>query len=238
MESDAPLDGDGWIFTGMCASKGDAGTPVLQGISATARESGVARPFFLSSREYNEAYRRQRHSIDRSSWHAEWLGFDRRLCELVDGNSMPRIMHVALTAEEVALSRRELDFRIPDFVRTAECILALPPGSGSQVFADRALRIAPELRKHWYVGGPKIEDDLRDLYKRRNQCVHGKIPFEDLQNAGKGGRDRAAREEYLAMDLARRSIVAALEATSTHEVFREGRAALERAWNEGTFPRG
>jgi len=235
VERDIPLHGQGLIFTGMCSGRANHADVRLQNISGLARESAVIRPFYASRQAYWEK-RLKVHTGDTiAAWLATWQRFHRLLCELIRSERMPRILQVALTSQEAAMSRRELEFRIPDLVRAAECILALPRGRVGKLFAERALRIAPELSSHWYFGGPQVEHDLRALYDLRSECVHGKIPFEELQQAGEAGAERAARLECLAMELARRAIVVALEDRAAHDALRN-RSALESAWACGAFP--
>src|SRR5438067_5679832 len=80
VESETPLDGPGWIFMGTCAEAGGAVGPLLKDISALSEEPTIARPFYISTKSYLEGYRQRTHSIDRTSWHRDWLKFDRLLC--------------------------------------------------------------------------------------------------------------------------------------------------------------
>jgi len=56
------------------------------------------------------------------------------------------------------MTRRELEFGIPELVRTAESVIALPKASGRELFRDRAQQRAPEMHSDAWVGA-----DLGDL---------------------------------------------------------------------------
>ena len=103
-------------------------------------------------------------------------------------------------------------------------------------FGSAALTLAPDLATHWYVGGPQLKPDLVDLYDLRSKCVHGKIPFEQMQAQGVAGADQAGRLEYLAHELARRSIVAGMSAVERGSVSLTDRSTLESDWAAGRFP--
>ena len=130
----------------------------------------------------------------------------------------------------------EMEYRIPNFVRAAECIIALPkPGqgvpTGQAEFAARGARLAPALASDWFVGA-NVPQIFRGLYQYRNECVHGMLPFEALRRRGGGGLDDAARLEYLAEHLARDSLLSIMRRPATHPLFTD-RATIEAAWVQG-----
>jgi hypothetical protein len=126
-----------------------------------------------------------------------------------------------------------LEFSIPEFVRAAEGLIALPPSTGRVLFRDRALRLAPRLRTDVYVGAD-VEGLLLKLYDLRSDCVHGKVPFHDMQARGGKGEEEAAQLGYVAEVLARETLLLALRRPNW-SVFRS-RDQLQGAWTSGAFP--
>jgi hypothetical protein len=98
-------------------------------------------------------------------------------------------------------------------------------------------RNARSLADHYYVGGQDIQARFEQLYKHRNECVHGKLPFPNAYEEGTQnvGQDAAVRVEYLAEALAREAILAALRDPAKLIEF-ESRDRLEDAWAKGRFP--
>ncbi|MEY4580349.1 MAG: hypothetical protein RL701_5052 [Pseudomonadota bacterium] len=148
---------------------------------------------------------------------------------------LPRILNVAFSAFKVALTRDSLEFAVPEFVRTVECILGLPRGKGGNVFADRAMRVARQLQNHWYVGGKDLQARIEELYQHRSDCVHGKVPFHTLLSAGAAGEDEAARFGYLAEALARECLLWVLNHPQHLQYFAD-RPTLEDAWAKNLLP--
>lgn len=169
---------------------------------------------------------------------------EKLLVGLRQPDKLPLLLWIAVLAIEAGLERPMLEFRIPDLVRAAECVLAvpgrMPKGSAKttsrEVFAERALKLVPDLARHWYVGGSQIEPDLVALYDLRSECVHGKAAFADLKSKGVAGANRAGQLEYLAQELARRSVVTAMRAVEAGTAAFSDRAQLEAAWITGAFP--
>ena len=52
----------------------------------------------------------------------------------------------------------------------------------------RALWIAHRLSGDAYPAGWNLDSKLLDLYNHRSDCVHGKVPFEELIEAGEVGK--------------------------------------------------
>ena len=143
----------------------------------------------------------------------------------------PQIFSVALQAFEKALGETLLEFKIPEFVRAAECVLAVPKGQGGAEFVKRSMALLPDLEKHWYVGGTDLADRLLALYNARSECVHGKLPFAELRTKPDGS-EQAARLECLGEALARGALRWAVEDEARFALFVD-RTTLEKAWREG-----
>jgi len=148
---------------------------------------------------------------------------------------LPPLLNVALISFNEALLRKGLEFRIPEFVRAADCVLALTRKEGRTAFAQKALRIAPEIAQSPVLAGMDVNAFLIELYARRSDCVHGRIPFDDLTAQGEAGTDRAARLEYVSEHVARSAVITALRHPQHSTIF-ASRAALEKAWQDGAFP--
>ncbi len=113
--------------------------------------------------------------------------------------------------------------------------MAVPAGKGRKEFAKRAMKIAPNLANHFYVGGTDLRDRLITLYQHRSQCVHGMVPFLELGQRGDAGEEEAARLEFLAEALAREALRVALSRPADFPIFEE-RGLVEAAWASGQFP--
>lgn len=164
------------------------------------------------------------------SWFPLWVEIDEQLNKRTP---RPLIIGYSLLAHASAWTQALLEFSIPLFVRAAEGIIALPPGTGRTLFRDRALALVPALRTDAYVSA-NIESLLVRLYELRNDCVHGKVPFEDMKAHGDAGQDEAAELNYVAEVLAREALLLALRRRDW-SVF-ESRATLAAAWTSGAFP--
>ncbi len=150
-------------------------------------------------------------------------------------HGLPRLLDIALGSFEQALLRQGLEFRIPEFVRAADCVLAVAKHEGRTGFAEKALRIAPDLAQSPLLAGIDVGAFLVELYERRSDCVHGRIPFEDLVDQGEVGKDRAARLEYTAEQVARVAVLAGVRHPRRVAIFAD-RTTLETAWDDGSFP--
>jgi hypothetical protein len=199
-----------------------------------AREE-LARPFYSERHEYWESLGNDvilRSDESNAAWARRLLDIDALLQQRLDAN-LPPILHVALRSYRSAMSRYELEFRMPELVRAAESVIALPKGTGRELFRDRAQQLASELRMDAFVG-PELGGLLLELYDLRSACVHGKVPFLDLQKMGDAGALRAGKLSFVAEKLARAALLVALRSDRV-EAFAT-REDLERAWKEGTFP--
>lgn len=225
---------DPWVISGEAA--GDRiGSPPLTLASAQPQD-GKVHPFYMQRPGYIEvAYRKQweaTHGKPDESWFWLWVEVD----ELLTRRTLrPAILGYALLSYYSALRRSLLEFSIPEFVRAVEGVIALPFGRGRYEFRDRALQIVPSLRSDKYVR-ENIEALLVRLYELRNDCVHGKLPFRDMEARGEEGQDEAAQLSYAAEVLARETLLLALRHPDW-SVF-ESREVLEGAWEKGAFPPG
>lgn len=117
-------------------------------------------------------------------------------------------------------------------------MLAIPKnvkGGAAKAFANRILKLAPHLARHWHLGVPDLATRLESLYQHRNDCVHGKVPFLALRAAGDAGADEAAWYEHLAEITARDALLAALRSPALLSAAKD-RGTLETAWDAGSVP--
>jgi hypothetical protein len=198
----------------------------LGGIQGFAWLNSPLRPFYATRGFYWDAQKPFGPPKPIVGW--------RELHEVVR-NGLTPLLGVALDSFNEALLRRGLEFRIPEFVRAADCVLAVAKHEGKTGFAQKAMRIAPELARSPMLAGIDIPAFLIELYERRSDCVHGRIPFEDLQTQGEAGIDRAARLEYVSEQVARSSLLAALRHPHRTAIFAD-RRTLEKAWKDGKLP--
>ena len=165
-------------------------------------------------------------------WVSRWMAIAPRLHDAGIVGSEP--LGFALLSYVEAMRSELIEFRLPTFVRAAECILAVPKNGGKPVFVERALKVASAVASHWWLGQAGLEDSLRQLYEHRNDCVHGKVPFLALRAAGEAGADEAARFECLAEVVAREAILFALSSPAFITASTD-RASLENAWAAKTI---
>ncbi|PWU08790.1 MAG: hypothetical protein C5B47_04165, partial [Verrucomicrobia bacterium] len=229
-----PLASRAWCFNGLLES---AEPLRIRSITGCSRMPKLPDPFYCQTEGYNSALVSRSDWGEPEGWPQEWARIDQQLVRLKNKQRLPPLVDIGLHALSSALERSLLEFRMPDFVRAAECILALPRGTGAVLFAERALRVAPHLAQHFYVGCTQLEQDLKEVYDRRSSCVHGKIPFEELKQQGAAGADRAGRLEFLAHELARSAIRYALDAVDGGSNVFSSRGSLEKAWASDAMPR-
>jgi len=237
-----PLTGRAWILSGLCSP--ERRPPRLRSIDGLIRIGRLPRPFYWATDGFWHALGQEEPGEEAAEWLSEWATIEKLLVGLRQPDKLPLLLWIAVLAIEAGLERPMLEFRIPDLVRAAECVLAvpgrMPKGSAKttsrEVFAERALKLVPDLARHWYVGGSQIEPDLVALYDLRSECVHGKAAFADLKSKGVAGANRAGQLEYLAQELARRSVVTAMRAVEAGTAAFSDRAQLEAAWITGAFP--
>lgn len=147
-------------------------------------------------------------------------------------STLPDLVWVGLQAFAAGLEEATLEFKIPNFVRAAESVLALPAvGGGRREFARRALLVAPDVCARAFPHDPAHER-LEQLYVQRNDCVHGKVPFRVLRERGEPGFDEATRYEFVAEKLAREALMWALGNPRVLAEMGE-RGRLEAAWLRG-----
>lgn len=209
-----------YLLTG-AASGGD-----LRTVANFSSPSPLKRPFYCSLAEL-------------------WLGADAEVrpfqehldqwCEavrLLAANPVGPLVAHGLRSLVHAFSQPSLEFRIPAFVRAAETVLALPKKNGGATkFAERAATVLGT-KPHPVLEGCAVADLAKDLFELRNECVHGKLPFEKAMEGGTPAV-AAARLEALAERIAQTALWTALR---SHEAFLCSRTELEKAWLEGRFP--
>ncbi|MFI5308354.1 MAG: hypothetical protein ACHQ53_13425 [Polyangiales bacterium] len=224
-----PVQGEARCVTGEVQSLDPA--PRLHSIRDEGGFGKASRPLYASSEGFTS----------NSPWRTPDLWFDRWVywTSIVDqafAVGLPDIIDVALFAFRMALGRGRLEFSIPEFIRTAECILAVPAQNGGRkVFAQRALQIAPDLGQHWYIDTKTLRERFQALYQHRSDCVHGKVPFAVLRQQGKEGVEEASRLEFLAEALAREALRHALSDPTKFPLF-DDRNTLEDAWANRQYP--
>jgi hypothetical protein len=224
-----------WVVSGLAG--GSAPGAPLRTFGTAQEQERLVRPFYRGRQRHLELEaaamgRRwaEHRGMRDDSWFHLWLDVDDLLSRRVP---RPAILSYALVSYSSAVTRQLLEFSTPEFVRAAEGILALPVGKGRSLFRDRALRLVPTLRADSYVGSG-IEGLLVKLYELRSMCVHGKLPFHDMQARGDAGEEEAAQLGYVAEVLARGVLLFALRRPDW-SVFRS-RDDLERAWASDAFP--
>jgi hypothetical protein len=228
-----PVHGRTYVLSGEATVTGE-----LQSWGVTTL-SDLPRPTYTKRTKHSEAFREagnQWRNAD-ENWLERWRKTTAVLSCAKEDAPLPLLLHVALEAFVNAMLQKRIDFRVPTFVRAAEGVLAVPRHGGQCEFARRAIRIARSLADHYYVGGQDIQARFEQLYKHRNECVHGKLPFPNAYEEGTQnvGQDAAVRVEYLAEALAREAILAALRDPAKLIEF-ESRDRLEDAWAKGRFP--
>ncbi len=232
--SDPPFNaaGESWLLSGEAAGA-QAGAPLL-GVRTASRVESIVRPMFATRSTFWElqADLRQQ-AIEQNGdsnelWFQRWMEIDSSLPD-----PCPDILAYAILAHGSARTRLELEFAIPELVRAAEGVIALPKRTGASLFQKRALQLAPQLHTDRFIS-TDVEELLLDLYQARSDCVHGKVPFLTLRAQGEGGEERAAQLAYVAHVLAHAALWIALR--FAHKEIFSSRQALELAWSNGTFP--
>jgi hypothetical protein len=114
-----------------------------------------------------------------------WKGFD----SAGGFGGLPVLVRLAINCHTRGWSADSMGFRIPNFVRAAEALLAIPAGRRStDEYAKRARSVALDsiIQDDLVTWGEDgVEAGLKALYRHRNECVHGKLPFDALLQKGK-----------------------------------------------------
>lgn len=202
----------------------------------TQEQDRLVRPFYSTRRRYRDLQAAalgkqwQMHGRHDESWFSRWVEIDDLLCRRLP---MPLVLWYALQSFASARTRPLLEFSVPEFVRAAEGVIALERTMGTKKFQERALRVVPSLQTDEYVGA-NIEALLADLYQLRSDCVHGKLPFRDMEARCDEGAEHAALLAYAAEVLAREALLVVLR--HPDRLIFDSREAMERAWASGAFP--
>jgi hypothetical protein len=221
---------EGWYLSGEAEDLSPEGK--LRGVRTFAREPPLFQGYFYERKQFLDVVNRG----EREPLLDDWLEVDGHIQRARRANA-PQLVWIAKDAYFQALKTAASEFRVPEFVRSAETILALPNVRGqAEIFADRAVRMVPTLANDPYVKSCGV--DLRErfvrLHRHRSDCVQGKIPFEELHAQGEKGKDQAALFFYIADALARACILSAIR-RSDYSAF-ASRPALEDAWANGSLP--
>lgn len=143
---------------------------------------------------------------------------------------LPPLTDQVLDSYSSALCLGGTNHRLPYFVRAAEGVLALPRGPGEQNFVTRALPYLQNVQTAPFVASHDVEPFLREVFRLRNACVHGKDPAAEYA----GRLDLVPRLEYLAETLANETTRWALR---QHAFLRtKTRAQLEAEWAGNNVP--
>lgn len=228
-----PFAGTPWMLSGPAHL--NHGGPNLLRIDHIEQVDQIHSPFY--THRDNEAFWKLGGDLmgpDVGPWFDRWTALVSRLRSV---RKLPRLIELGGFVSLLAGHNQFWpELRIMAFVRAAESVLAIPRGKpGATTFAGRALVVAPAVESDPYVGSTNIEGRLVKLYQHRNDCVHGKIPFEQERDKGPEGADEVSRLEYLAEYVAREALVAAVSSDEILELARNGREGLEQAWADGTI---
>jgi hypothetical protein len=136
-----------------------------------------------------------------------------------------------------------LEFKIPNLVRSIESLLALGRGKngGWENFVSRTFGLIKSMPEVPIINMQEdlLKNDLKELYYVRNDCSHGKLITDSLNNMEdyKGGvtAGHIALLEMLAESSARYILRETLLGNSI-KAYCDSRAKLENAWETGKLP--
>ncbi len=149
------------------------------------------------------------------------------------GNSPEQLLESYRSFED-GFRNTHLEFKIPNHVRSVECILGLKRGQGGSHFADRVLKLVPLLAVPF--SSEPIRQQLINLYQIRSDCVHGKKIAWSLKNELKNEfSDQVVYEyEFLAETIAREVLKLAMSKKEIWQ-FLGTREEIEDAWDQQKF---
>lgn len=161
-----------------------------------------------------------------------WRNCSNHLVDLFRKASSYRQILEGHRSFEEALAGTQLEFKIPNLVRTLECVIDC---WGQEQFAKRVLHLLGQPANSLpFSISSNAEELLKDLYQLRNDCSHGKIFAYSLEK--KLGRapdeNLVAKYEFLAEWAARKALndsftnQSVLQHTSNRDV-------LIEAWKNG-----
>lgn len=130
-----------------------------------------------------------------------------------------------------------LDFRIPNFVRAIETIVALPVRTGKVEFARRTKQLLPQnFSCPLGIDMNSIGPILEEAYQVRSDCVHGK-PFADTLRASLGTSFATELPKYeLGIEMAARAVIQGAITNQNVLVNSTSRANFEASWANGNLP--
>lgn len=200
------------------------GTRSFQNIESVVELTSRVRPVYDARDEYQDCFE---WNVD--SFLHDWANASKLVFR---ASVIPPLVGYAIGCLGHAIEQTTLEFRISDLVRAAEVLIALPKGGGAKLFAARALKAAPHLAAHPFLGGLDTSMLLEELFQLRSSCVHGKLPFEELSSRGDEGVLSVSRFEFAAEEVAVSLIKLALQFPGSHL---ESRESLEAAWSDLNF---
>lgn len=158
--------------------------------------------------------------------------------EHVIGNGQKNfLLTLALMAFQNGLHDTMLDFRIPNFVRAIEAVVALPAGKGKAEFTKRSGVLLPStFSLPLGVDEKSITPILQESYQVRSDSVHGK-PFADTLRASLGANFQAELPKYeLGIEMAARYVIQNAIRNAKILGHSNQRDVLEAAWQQGSVP--
>lgn len=167
------------------------------------------------------------------SWKANFLAIE----QIIANGQDNFLLTLALMAFQSGLHDSLLDFRIPNFVRAIESIVALPAGQGKVEFARRTNLLLPTtINLPLGVDTNSITPILRDSYQVRSDSVHGK-PFADTLRAALGENFQAELPKYeLGIEMSVRYVIQNAIVNANFLSHSNARDVLENAWASGAVP--
>lgn len=225
-----PINSGGtmWLFSGLLDTNRR-----LSSVQTCQQLNELFLPYFVE----RAPFRHRLQEFHTNAWVQRWCADFASLLEEANRGSWlicPPFEMSMLSLWDASINCR-VDFRIPALVRAIEALIALPPGPGKPLFAERAALFAQDVAAHPYflASGMTLNLLLRNLFQLRSDAVHGKWPLRDMQDAGRA--DEVALFDYAAEMIARAIIRWALRNRATFATYRT-RAALEAAWADNTIP--
>jgi hypothetical protein len=195
-------------------------------------------------------------------WNRARIIFE-KLAQFQRNSDVPRFVGLALESFLRARTTAKLHLGFPDYIRAIEAVVALPKRHGATTFAERTGKLLidaylPYLSRAYYDqakweerrNNQTWDDDplifiLKKAYEARNECVHGKEPFDGAK--GSTPADTAANEkvagdatperlrimqlEYLAEQAARIAVLFGLFCPEEARKKLRDRPQLESAWD-------
>lgn len=163
-------------------------------------------------------------------WKTNFSGIEK----VISNGSQNLLISLGCMALQSGFHDGLLDFRIPNFVRAIETVVALPIKTGKVEFAKRTKQLLPS--KFTYPLGVDlntIDSILENAYQVRSDCVHGK-PFADTLRVTLGTNFSSELPKYeLGIEMAARAVLENAITNQTILANSNSRLSLEAAWSKG-----